>query len=68
MLAWYVEWRLREAWRPLPFADCDLEEDAPAQRFQGTLYRVGTGRIAGLSQAKVRLQARGCHVQSGTTA
>ena len=26
MLAHYVEWHMREAWRPLLFADCELEE------------------------------------------
>ena len=52
MLAWYVEWHMREAWRPLLFADCDLEEDArtrdpvaPAQRSRGALHKVRTGRI-----------------------
>ena len=38
-LAWYVEWHMREAWRPLMFSDTELEEDlktrdpvAPAER------------------------------------
>ena len=26
-LAWYVEWHMREAWRPLLFGDTELEED-----------------------------------------
>ena len=38
MLAYYVEWHMRQAWRELMFADCDQEAKAlrdpvaPAQR------------------------------------
>jgi hypothetical protein len=48
MLAYYVEWHLREAWRPLLFADEDqaakLDRDpvAPAQRSQEAMEKVLT--------------------------
>ncbi|MDE0715322.1 MAG: IS1634 family transposase, partial [Gammaproteobacteria bacterium] len=31
MLAYYVEWHMREAWRPLTFADAELREAAPGR-------------------------------------
>jgi transposase len=46
MLAYYVEWHMREAWRELLFADEDLEAKnkrdpvAPAQRSRETLQKI----------------------------
>ena len=46
MLAYYVEWHMREAWRELMFADCDsqakLTRDpvAPAQRSESAMKKV----------------------------
>lgn len=46
MLAYYVEWHMREAWRPLMFSDPDqgakLERDpvAPAKRSQAALKKI----------------------------
>jgi hypothetical protein len=46
MLAYYVEWHMREAWRELMFADCDqqakLERDpvAPAKRSEVAMRKV----------------------------
>jgi transposase len=46
MLAYYVEWHMREAWRELMFADCDqqakLERDpvAPAKRSEAAMRKV----------------------------
>ncbi len=46
MLAYYVEWHLREAWRPLMFADTDTEAKAtrdpvaPAKRSKAALAKV----------------------------
>ena len=46
MLAYYVEWHMREAWRELMFADCDqqakLTRDpvAPAKRSQAAMKKV----------------------------
>ena len=46
MLAYYVEWHMREAWRELMFADTDQQAKAirdpvaPAQRSQGALAKV----------------------------
>jgi Transposase DDE domain len=46
MLAYYVEWHMREAWRELLFADEDLERKihrdpvAPAQRSEAALAKV----------------------------
>ena len=46
MLAYYVEWHMREAWRELLFADEDLEAKkdrdpvAPAQRSQDALEKI----------------------------
>jgi transposase len=57
MLAWYVEWHMREAWRELTFADEDqqakLTRDpvAPAQRSDAALKKVETHRLADGSQA-----------------
>jgi transposase len=51
MLAWYVEWHLREAWRELTYADEDqdakLTRDpvAPAQRSRPALTTVHTDRL-----------------------
>jgi transposase len=48
MLAYYVEWHLREAWRPLLFCDEELEAKslrdpvAPAQRSKSALRKVHT--------------------------
>lgn len=57
MLAWYVEWHMREAWRELTFADEDhdakLTRDpvAPARRSDAALTKVQTHRLADGSQA-----------------
>jgi hypothetical protein len=57
MLAWYVEWHMREAWRELTLADEDqdakLTRDpvAPAQRSDTALSKVQTHRLADGSQA-----------------
>ena len=46
MLAYYVEWHMREAWRELMFADTDLDAKAvrdpvaPAKRSKATLAKV----------------------------
>jgi hypothetical protein len=46
MLAYYVEWHMREAWRELLFADTDQEAKAtrdpvaPAQRSEAALHKV----------------------------
>ena len=48
MLAYYVEWHMREAWRPLLFCDEELEAKtssdpvAPAQRSESALQKVNT--------------------------
>jgi Transposase DDE domain len=48
MLAYYVEWHMREAWRPLLFADEDLEAKAnrdpvaPARRSDAAIEKVET--------------------------
>jgi len=48
MLAYYVEWHMREAWRPLLFCDEDLEAKArrdpvaPAERSDAALEKVHT--------------------------
>jgi len=48
MLAYYVEWHMREAWRPLLFCDEDLEAKAlrdpvvPAQRSDAAMKKVHT--------------------------
>jgi len=48
MLAYYVEWHLREAWRELMFADTDQhakatrEPVAPAKRSTAALRKVST--------------------------
>ena len=48
MLAYYVEWHMREVWRPLLFADEDLEAKktrdpvAPAKRSDAALKKVQT--------------------------
>jgi hypothetical protein len=52
MLAYYVEWHMREAWRPLLFADEDqaakLTRDpvAPAMRSRKALQKISTKRTA----------------------
>ena len=51
MLAYYVEWHLREAWRELLFADTDQaaketrDPVAPAQRSAAALRKVSTGKL-----------------------
>ncbi len=51
MLAYYVQWHLRQAWRELMFADedqaakADRDPVAPAQRSDAALRKVATGRI-----------------------
>ena len=51
MLAYYVEWHMREAWRPLLFADEDQEAKrmrdpvAPAQRSAGAEEKAFTRRL-----------------------
>ncbi len=48
MLSYYVEWHMREAWRPLLFSDEDLEAKttrnpvAPAERSEAALEKVHT--------------------------
>jgi transposase len=57
MLAYYVEWHMREAWREITFADEDqhakLTRDpvAPAQRSQAALEKVATHHLADGTQA-----------------
>jgi transposase len=57
MLAYYVEWHMTEAWRPLLFADEDQESKAardpvaPAQRSEGALQKVQTKQLADGSPA-----------------
>lgn len=51
MLAYYVEWHMREAWRPLLFADEDQvakrhrDPVAPAKRSDGALKKCHTKRL-----------------------
>jgi len=51
MLAYYVEWHMREAWRPLLFADEDQEAKrtrdpvAPAKRSAGARHKALTRRL-----------------------
>jgi transposase len=51
MLAYYVEWHMREAWRELMFADEDLERKkhrdpvAPAERSDAALEKVATRKL-----------------------
>jgi len=51
MLAYYVEWYLREAWRELLFADTDQaakatrDPVAPARRSAAALHKVSTGNL-----------------------
>ena len=51
MLAYYVEWHMREAWRELMFADEDLERKkhrdpvAPAERSEAALDKVATRKL-----------------------
>src|SRR5207249_1586050 len=51
MLAYYVEWHLREAWRPLTFADEDqaAKQDrdpvSPARRSDAALEKVASHRL-----------------------
>jgi len=51
MLAYYVEWHMREAWRPLLFVDEDQEIKktrnpvAPAKRSEGALRKVRSKRL-----------------------
>jgi transposase len=51
MLAYYVEWHLREAWRELLFADTDQaakatrDPVAPAKRSESAMRKVTTGKL-----------------------
>ena len=51
MLAYYVQWHMTEAWRPLLFADEDQESKAmrdpvmPAERSDAALQKVHTKRL-----------------------
>ena len=51
MLAYYVEWHMREAWRELMFADTDQESKAtrdpvaPAKRSQAALAKLVSKRL-----------------------
>jgi hypothetical protein len=51
MLAYYVEWHMREAWRPLTFADEDLQAKktrdpvAAAPRSESALHKVHTQQL-----------------------
>ena len=57
MLAYYLEWHMREAWRELQFADEDLKRKtrrdpvAAAQRTQAALNKVATHTLADGSPA-----------------
>ncbi len=57
MLAYYVEWHMREAWRELMFADCDLlaktsrDPVAPAKRSQSALDKIASHTLADGSAA-----------------
>ena len=48
LLAYYVEWHMRQAWRELMFADCDQEAKAsrdpvaPAQRSEAAMKKVAS--------------------------
>ena len=48
MLAYYVEWHMREAWRELMFADCDQQAlatrdpVAPARRSDAAMKKVAS--------------------------
>ncbi len=51
MLAYYVEWHMREAWRELMFADCDQQAlatrdpVAPARRSDAAMKKVASHRL-----------------------
>jgi transposase len=51
VLAWYVEWHMREAWRELTFADDDQaarqtrDPVAPARRSDAALHKISTHRL-----------------------
>lgn len=57
MLAYYVQWHMTEAWRPLTFADEDLaaktdrDPVAPAKRSEAAQEKVSTGRLSNGSEA-----------------
>jgi hypothetical protein len=57
MLAYYVEWHMREAWRELMFADEDLERKkhrdpvAAAERSEAALEKVATRKLKSGSPA-----------------
>ncbi len=57
MLAYYVEWHMREAWRPLLFADEDLKSKtqrdpvAPAKRSDAALQKAATHTLEDGSSA-----------------
>ena len=58
MLAYYVEWYMREAWRPLLFCDEELEAKAlrdpvaPAQRSESAQHKVHTKTLEDGSQVQ----------------
>jgi len=83
MLAYYVEWHMREAWRELLFADEDLKRKtrrdpvAAAQRSEAALQKVATHTLEDGSQAhsfRTLLQELStivrntCQPSAGTTA
>ena len=52
MLAWHVEWHMREAWRPLLFSDTELGDDirtrdpvAPARRSKSAERKAHSGML-----------------------
>src|SRR5262249_37004348 len=51
MLAYYVEWHMREAWAPLTFADTEQEAKAtrdpvaPAQRSDSALAKISSRQL-----------------------
>ena len=51
MLAYYVEWHMREAWRPLLFCDEDQEAKktrdpvAPAKRSEAALRKIRSKKL-----------------------
>ncbi len=73
MLAYYVEWHMREAWRALLFADEDLDAKdwrdpvARAQRSANALRKASTHRLADASLAhsfRTLLEELGCVVRN----
>ena len=68
MLAYYVEWHMREAWRELMFADTDQQAKAtrdpvaPAKRSQAALAKVATPHAR--TTARRRTASRPCSANS----